>query len=481
MTVTLQLVNQFSINNTLPSAIGNNMNRSLVLNTAVPIIVFDFNTTDNENRVGYIQGNTAYMHNISTGTGGANLLVRPAPLFSPFGYNKVMAGGQVCGNSGCMQNGISSCGPWYLWYDISAQQFTINCTAQPTNNLSVGLWQILIDNNYVYFIHGTTTEPSSASLLIWRIPVSDLGTLLNNNQFPSSAQWAHVQPPGLTTMSTYRASAFILNNVLYISGIDGNNSSITYIYYVNLSQITWNSGTPGGSPQEVGAYKSIQLPAGAVYQPRISPVYDANYNVFIAYLAVYNNGQNITFKKLDTSLNVIAQQDFQGPFHGYSEDIRAGLGVSIYTQNGSTSVYVFDYRAFPQQLDSALAQDGANWSALDPTNLMLITAQPDLASNPFTLRIYQILVDVLPVFQNVQFSISGNNTLTVTGRLVNLNGNTAVSNATVKLIAVYSYRDFETADSSIIGTGTTDANGNFSISGTIQSGVKLYAVKYVPS
>lgn len=448
------------------SGVGN------VLNPSYPIFVFDYGGGPGI-VVGYVVGTSAY-EPYASATGGSNVVIETPIYLGPIGYNYYIGGGGVCGCSSCYENGSDMCGYWMYFADLTSNTFTLNCKEVNEGNFGTHFQGVVLDleNENLILVFDTA---NATDLLIWIIPFSGVGTFLSGTM-PSNATWAYVAPPN-TSVNTYARPALIWNgNLITTPSASGN----AYLWYMPLSTIYANalSGTPSSSasPVTVGTLYLIN----SKHQLRsITLVSVPSSSGITTYLTGFQYTSNTTVNvALINPSSVTVVSCFSVTLPASSNGFNRAIWNSIFLITSATGSTVYVTLIDPKvQSSENLSVSGAFGFATSEG--YLVVANKPLNCSSVTFTVYQILADHTYVFQNVSITQSGS-TVTATGTLIDESTGSAVAGATVYLVAVFSLMDDYSNDVSIIASGTTNSNGQFTISGTASSSAKFYGVKYVP-
>ncbi len=447
--------------------------RGSVVNPSYPIFIFDYQTA--QIAVGYVVGSNAGSYQSQT---DANYLIVPGLYFSVFGQNYWMGGGGECSTSGCMTNGPDACGPWWAIVDLSSNTLNTYCTGLiPNNSVSSHLQQILADlvNQNIIITNDT---PSSASLIIWIIPVSQVSSMLSNTA-PSNMTWAYIQSSQGTNLIVYTQGATIYNGNLVQTGWV---SSTLYLWVTPLSSIYNNatSGAPSSSssPVTVGTvYQVASLSSTSTALPTVIGVPSSSgVTVYVSVEAPTGSTGSAVYNVSPSNWSVVNSNTFTFPASILNFVKATWNGVFLYPAWSGSNVYVIVID--PKTMSMEYTSTSGAYMMIGAEGYAVVASQA-LNNSSVTWTVYQILLDHTYVFQNVSISISGS-TITATGTLYDLTTNSAVASATVWLVAVGSLQDQYSDDVVFINSGTTNSNGQFSISGSTQSGYSYYGVLYTP-
>lgn len=443
--------------------------RGAVFSPTYPIFVFDYQT--GQIAVGYVVGSNG---NSVYNQADANYLITDAIFFSPFGLNYAMGGGGICGyGTGCMGNGGAVCGPWWMVADLNNNAVSYYCHGFiPDNSVTAHFQGIAIDfenGNILFSFSGLTSH----DFVVVAIPLSYLSSVISN-QAPSSIMSIWLEAPAsVSSPSIYRVpfTLFQGNFVQPFSSSEG-----VYLLVIPLSTLYSNmsSGMPSssGSPTSLGAYYPV-LPQVTSLGVPLAVVYYNGRSAVIKVGATYKG--NFYVATVSPSFSVAKSNSF--PINGsyFDATLSWWSGVFIVPGISNNTVYVNVYRdvyEYATTTGSYVAVTGQGY---------VIVAQQPLNSSTVTFVIYQVLLDRTYAFQNVNIAVAGQNVV-ATGRLVDLNTGSPVPNAVVYLLQLDSLESTFTGDGQVVATGTTDSNGNFSITYTAPSGVNpnnyYYAVYY---
>jgi len=469
MTVTLSQIKQITGVTAFSNFNHSTIGRSVVFNPTLPAFVFDYNVSTGNIYVGLVVGSTQQTL-YSGSTGGSNVLAIAIPTIFFAGY--VVTGGNVCGQSGCLQNGSDACGPWFLSYNVQNNTYSQNCTAEPSNSITVGLQDVIIDyiNQYVYLFHNGTPDPS---IVLFAVPFSVVSTFLANLQPPSSYKIAYITPTSPPSgMTFYKARGVLYNNTFYIPGSASGN---IYMWVVPYSSITWNSSYPS-SAQSLGSLYQVYSGGNADESVLYLNYYISSGSIVTEILLYVSGGttstgfaQSIYIYSFNLSTNTATQLFSLSNANATWVAINL-FGVLIFGQNVSSGTFVISaYDRKTNSYEQSSQITGA---------LAIYVSEPYYAivfsgsASSLTITIYQVLLDVVPAFQNVTYQNG-----TLSGTLVNLNGNTPLSNVTVYLFTLATQGDDASSGSQVTST-TTNSNGQFSFS-VSQAG--YYALKIIQS
>ena len=440
--------------------------RGSVFNPTYPIFVFDYQT--GQIAVGYVVGTTGYA---LFGQGDANYLTLPAIYLTPFGYNYVFAGGGECSVSGCMQNGSNACGPWWIIVNLSSNSVNTYCTGLIPNNPATahlqGVFIDLVNGNLLIDFSGT----SNTNFVINIIPLSNLNQVIQN-QAPSNLKSVWINLPSNISSASQYANQGTLFNGNYVQPLYSSNGP--YVFVVSLSDI-YSSAVTGepsssSSPINIGTAYSV-----ATLSQMNAPIVGVVFNGSTEQLALgVPSGSNYNVYVLNTSFSVVSSYSFtyQGSQIGFAHAF--WNGVFLLPSYSSSTIYVNVYTSSYEY-----ASESGQFGFVTSEGYFVVASQ-SLTSSSVTFTIYQILLDHTYVFQNVSITVSGN-TVTATGTLFDLTQNSAVSGATVYLVQVNSIDDNYSGDVTPLTSGTTNQNGQFSISYTVSSsgsGQVYYGVYY---
>nr|MCL7344645.1 hypothetical protein [Candidatus Aramenus sulfurataquae] len=447
--------------------------RGSVVNPSYPIFIFDYQSTAIS--VGYVVGSNAGTYQNQA---DANYLTVPGLYFSVFGYNYWIGGGGECSVSGCMNNGINACGPWWAIVDLSSNTLNTYCIGiTPNNPVSSHLQNILADlvNQNILFIQNTT---SSSYLLIWIIPVSQISSMLSNTA-PSNMKWAYIQSSEGTNQTVYTQTGTIYSgNLVYPAWV----STTLYIWVTPLSSIYNNatSGTPSSSSSPVTVGTLYQIASLSNTTTALATVIgvpsSSGVTVYVSVEAPTGSSGIAVYNISPSNWSVSNSSTFSLPATILTFVKATWNGVFLYPGWSGSNVYVMVVD--PKTMSMEYTPTPGAYIMIGAEGYAVVASQA-LNSSSVTWTVYQILLDHTYVFQNVSITISGS-TITATGTLYDLTTNSAVGSVTVWLVAVGSLSDQYSDDVVFITSGTTNSNGQFSISGSIQTGYTYYGVLYTP-
>ena len=469
MTVTLSQIKQITgvtaFSNFNQSSIG----RSVVFNPTLPALVFDYNIAGGNIYVGLVVGSTQ-QELYGSAPGGANVLAISSTLIFFAGY--IVAGGNVCGQGGCLQNGSDACGPWFISYNVKNNTYSQNCTAEPSNSITIGLQDVIVDyvNQYVYFFHNGTPDPSA---VIFAIPISVATTFLANLQPPSSYKVAYITPTSPPSgMTIYKGRAVLYNGTFYITaGASGN----VYIWVVPYSSITWNTSYPS-SPQAIGSLYQIYNGGNSAESVLYLNYYVSSGSIITEILLYIGAGSgangyvaSIYIYSFNLSTNTATQLFTLNNANATWVAINIGgvLAFGQYISSGTYAIGVYDRKTNSYEQSSQISGALAIYVA-EPYYAVVLSG----SASSMTITVYQILLDTLPAIQNLTYSNG-----TLSGTVVNLNGNTPLSGVTVYLYTLQT-QDDDASGGTQVTTTTTNSSGQFSFS-ISQAG--YYAVKVIQS
>ena len=472
MTVTLTQIKQIS-GVTAFNYAWNGSNRALIFNPSLPAFVFDYAPGGSSVEAGLVVGSTAQAL-YSGATGGSNLLANEVPMI--FFTQYVLAGGGVCGYSGCMQNSSSACGPWFVSYNLQNNTYSQNCSAIPNNSITSHLVDVVLDytNQYLYMFFLDSTTGDGYGVLIFAVPFSSLATFLANLQPPSSYKVAWIQPQNPPSgWHTYATTVVYYNGNFYIVGFD--QPSNYYYWIVQYSSITWSSSFPS-SAQLTGTIVEVYSGGGAYGGNSFLNYYVSNGQIvteILAYIPV-NSTSNGSFSTIyiysfNPSNNTPSQLFSLTNAYASLRSINMG-GVIVFVQSPSNGTfYISAYDRKTNSYEQSQAISGVLGVLIsEPYYAIIFSGSP----TNLTITTYQILLDVVPAFVNVTYSNG-----TLSGQVVNLNGNQPLANVTVYLFTLATQGDDYSSGTQVTST-TTNSSGQFSFS-ISQAG--YYALKIIQS
>jgi len=458
---------------------------AVVFNPTLPALLFSYNPNGNnyitfdaiEVVVGTSTQTTVYGYWFCTTCNKTTPLMAsytPTIWFA----NVIISGGSVCNENTYPSGGGTNCQSLYLSFNQTSQTFNWTHAIEPNASDIAGFQDLAIDYvNQVAYLYYITTTPSQA--IMYSIPYAGLVLITNDNTFPSSYQvaWFTVSSPP-SGFNLYYSTMVYYNSTFYFSTIDGSGNF--YIWVVALSSITFGSSLPS-SAQTIGTLYEIYNNGGC-----LPGSYGAAGNIFLNY---YTSSGSVVYEILayvpvsyDSSLYA-----YSG-FYIYSFDISTNSAtllynsISTYVKGRSinmgglvTFVVVLGNNSFAigiyDRIQNVYQQSSTFSSLYD-----LKVAQPYYAvafadiPNGNTLTVYEILVDTSPIITNLQVT-SG----TLSGTVVNANGNVPMSGVTVYLYQLSSQGDGYVTGTQVAST-TTNANGQFSFT---LSSAGYYAVQVI--
>jgi len=458
MTITLSQVKQITGVTAFSNFSVVYTNRAVIFNPSLPAFVFDYIVGSFSSiQVGLVVGSTQQQL-YSSASGGSNQTANEVPVL--FFSQYILAGGGVCGYSGCMQNGLDECGPWFISYNLANNTYTQNCSAEPSNSLTTHLLDVIVDyaNQYVYLYHSSSTRGAG---VLFAIPFSALSSFLANLQPPSSYKVAWIYPANNVPSgwAIYPGNVVYYNSTFYIVGFDSSGNY--YIWVVPYSSINWTTNGFPSSTQSVGTVYQIYNGGGAGAGNIFLNYYVSSGSIvteILAYVPAGWNSSNITYNNVyiysfNPSNNTATQLYSLSNANAFMRSINMG-GIIIFVQKPqSGTFYISAYDRKTNSYEQSQAISGV---------LGVLTAEPYYAivfsgtASSMTITIYQILLDVTPAFVNVSYQNG-----TLSGQVVNLNGNKALANVTVYLFSLATQGDDYSSGSQVSST-TTDSNGNFS-------------------
>ena len=444
--------------------------RGSVFNPTYPIFVFDYQT--GQIAVGYVVGSTGYTY---LSQADANYLTIPAIYFTPFGYNYALGGGGVCGApDGCMGNGGSVCGPWWIIVNLSNNSANTYCQGFiPQNTVTAHLQGLGIDfeNGYLLFSNSGHTN---SDWVVSAVPISEISSVIQN-QVPGGLKAVWLTVPSSVSGGNIYTIPFILFQGNYVQPI--TTSSGLYINVIPLSTLYANmvSGEPSSSssPISLGNIYTISTSLSSPGQPIGVTFFTGSAN----YIGIaVPSGSNMYTFVISSSFTVSGSNTFpiQGSYLSFVHSWWSGL-VLLVSYSGST-IYLNVYGA-GYEYTSVTGSFG-----FTSAEGYLVVASQALSSSDVTWTVYQILLDHTYVFQNVTISVSGQ-TVTATGYLYDETTGTYVAGVTVYLVQVNSLEDNYSGDVEAVASGSTNNNGQFSITYTAPSGTNpanIYWGVYYP-
>jgi len=432
-------------------------NRAIVFNPNLPAFVFDYNLGNpGQIQVGLVIGKTQQQLYVGA-TGGSNVTANLVPTI--FSNKSVITGGNVCGYGSCLENGSDECGPWFISYNLNENTYKQNCSAEPNNGITTAFLDAVIDyvNQYLYLYH---SSPYVGSGVLFAVPFSQLQSFLANLQPPNSYKIAWIYPannvPG--GWNIYPGNLVLYKNKFYIVGEDSSGNY--YIWVVPYSQIKWDSSYPS-SPQNVGALYQIYTGGSASIGSIFLNYYLKNGSItpeILAYIPSSFNQNNITYNNVyvysidPLTMNTTQLYTLQNA-NAFMRAINIG-GVIMFIRKMSSNSYVIS--AYDRK--SNIYEQSEELTDL----LGLLLAKPNYAiafsgsPNDMTITLYEIMLDVMPKFNNVVYQNG-----VLSGELINSTYNVLMANAPVYLFTLESQGDGYSSGE-LVTSMTTDDNGNFS-------------------
>ena len=419
--------------------------------------MFDYNTgSPGPIQVGVVYGKEQKQLYVSA-TGGSNVTANLVPKIF---FNKtILVGGGVCGYPSCLNNPTDSCGPWFLSYNLQSNTYNLNCSAEPNNGITTHLLDVVLDyvNQNLYLYH-SSAKPGAG--VLFSVPFSELSSFLENLQPPKNYKVAWIYPSQNVPngFSNYPGNVVLYKNKLYIVGEDSSENY--YIWVVPYNQIEWSSSYPS-SPQTIGSVYQIYNGGGAGIGSIFLNYYLENNSIvpkIIAYIPANFNQGNITYNNVyiysidPSTMEATLLYSLQNA-SAFMRAINLG-GIILFVRKLSSNSYVisaYDTKTNTYEQSQEL------------TNLLgLILAKPNYAiafsgsPSDMTITIYEILVDVMPKFENVVYQNG-----ILSGKLINARYNVPIGNTPVYLFTLESQGD-NYSSGELVASTTTDNYGNFS-------------------
>jgi hypothetical protein len=472
---TTTVTSPFSDYSVVSSGYGNSGDLNVV-NPTYPIFIFDYYTGQVD--VGYVVGNTA-----SRPYPGCdiNVINIPDVYLQVVGYNYVITGGGGCSCSPIQSNGSSGCGAWTAFVNLSSntiityptssdQLFPVTSFMGHLNSVAVDLINSVL---LLAFVNAQLTPAYGG--LFYAIPLSDLQSLLSGT-FPTSATWALLNMSN-TSYQIYKCNMVLYNGQVYIPLDEPSGTSGALWQFAESSILnSGNTGTPpsSASPTTTGTVINILTTTGNIISTKASIVYyNNNYYVAIGYatstpsvyVGMYNiNTGSVQYTYSFTNLNIDPYQ------------MAVFSGVFLVSGSNNSTGYVY---AIDPKTGGILSTSLSTPFIAVSSSGYVVASNTQLNSSSVTFTIYQVLLTQTPKFQNVSITVSGS-TVSASGTLIDQTSGNAISGATVYLVGVRSYEDNYSNDVVVINSTTTSSTGSFSVSGSTQSGISYYGVKYVP-
>jgi len=464
MTVTLKQVNQYTYCGHFGGVTGqpnfsgfNQFNRAVVVNPTTPVVFFNYYSTQNipilsENGYSTVLGNYAtYLYTVKS--------------LSIWFDGYVFLGGTT-NNTSCTQK---------VFYCSNAN---CSCSNLPSSLASIlsGLIDIAInyDSGDVYLYH----TASSSQAVIISIPIKELPPLLANLQFPSSYKVIYATPPNAPNgFSLVDGSMVFYNNTFYITGIDGNGN--LYLWVFNLSQISFSNSLPN-SPSSVGQlitiYNKGNANNGSLFLNTIVNNNTFTYEILLYFTVNTDAGNNLYIYSINTStLTATLLFELQNVQVSQRAIYVNGLIAWVtYLGNNQYAVSVYDrttqsYEQTNVSIPSVPCGAGyINGVFISEPYYVVVLQVGTIGFVQYQITTYQILTDVTPQIQNLQYSNGY-----ITGKVINLTNNEPLSGVTVYLILLDTQGDNYVAGQ-IIASATTDSNGDFSIPVTMGGYMAVY-------
>jgi hypothetical protein len=311
--------------------------------------------------------------------------------------------------------------------------------------------------------------------LFYAIPLSDLQSLLSGT-FPTSATWALLNMSN-TSYQIYKTNMVLYNGQVYIPLNEPSGTSGALWQFAESSILnSGNTGTPpsSASPTTTGTVITVLSATSNLVTARSTIVYyNNNYYVATAYtsstpsvhVGMYNiNTASVQYTYSFTNLNIAPCR------------LSVFSGVFLVSGSNNTTGYVY---AIDPKTGGILSTSLSTPFVAVSSSGYVVASNTQLNNSSVTFTVYQVLLSQTPKFQNVTITVSGS-TVSASGTLIDQTSGNAISGATVYLVGVRSYEDNYSNDVVIINSTTTSSTGSFSVSGSTQSGISYYGVKYVP-
>ncbi len=304
-----------------------------------------------------------------------------------------------------------------------------------------------------------------------------------SNTAPSNMKWTYIQSSEGSSAYIYTQGATIYSgNLVQPTFV----SSTLYLWVTPLSTIysdaTTGAPSSSSSPVTVGTLYQIAsiTSAGSAIPTVIGIPSSSGVTVYVS-VAVPSGGSvqktsAVVYNVSPSNWTVSNSSTFTFPATILDFSKATWNGVFLYPAWSGSDIYVIVID--PKTMTMEYTSTSGAYGMIGAEGYAVIASQA-LSSSSVTWTVYQILLDHTYVFQNVSITISGS-TVTATGTLYDQTASSAVASATVWLVAVGSLSDQYSDDVVFITSGTTNSNGQFSISGSTQSGYSYYGVLYVP-
>jgi len=440
MTITLKQVGQINDVMAFSDYDSSLQMTAVVLNPTLPAVIFNYTNVVNNVQTALVVDNTAQQVLFPNQTTNPKIYVYNAPVF--FLGNVIMTGGQE----------ITDMVPWFGAYDLQTNVFVYNSIPISGLTGNVTLLDIVInyDNQGAYFFNYIV---DTFTIALFLIPFEGLLVLFDSLQFPSSYQVALLVVPTLSCNSAYALTGIVLsNNTFYVPVLQCDYTFGIWVFSITeipfQPNIPFTTSTPGNLYQI-----NIQYPVSYGFLSLHNSINNGSLisNIIIV---VYTN-PGIYIISFDTTTN-IATNLYQSSNANVPTPPVYSSGLVIFPIEVGASSYniaVYDVRTNTYEESQTLYYIPPPYVSVGGYVVVLSGA-----INSMTITIYQVLTDSSLIITNMKFS---NNTLT--GTVVNVNGNTPMSGVTIYLINLQTQGGFYIYGSVITST-TTDNNGNFTFS-----------------
>ena len=481
---------------------------AVVINTTLPAVVFSYEN-DGYPAVGILIGNSAQYYGGDVSGETATIASYHTPII--FFQNNVLILA-IYGSSGYSWDYTSSA----IVYDIQSNtsNFTEYLLPQSLSSSYVfrGWLDAYLDfqNQNLYLLGINYNE---FIVLLFAIPFSELPTLLNTLQLPTTFKEASLMPPNGENLLSYDqtyppfcaeggydiAPTMIYYNEQFYLFFQSGDEDI-YAWTFSLSEITWATTLPTATSSTIGGSTYYYVPSnlqtignvtniipssefpdiyiyyfnvsfnyyisnGSIYPEILVPVVLWNYTNSVGWsyviLSVNPSTLNVTIIANLIYTQISSSTDVYPVAPTY---ITGGLVIAeAYAYSSYYYIFVYDRNTG----DTALFSPPSGIIFAVPAGGGYIIAVTGSYTNA-TITIYQVVADAVPVIANLQYSDN-----TITGTVEDLVNNTPVAGATVALFQLISQGGYEFSGT-LVDTITTDSNGNFSFLVTQQG---YYAIR----
>ena len=385
----------------------------------------------------------------------------------------ITGGGCISGSGSCPPtpnpSGVETCN---LIINKETGEITQLFGGALSNTLSV-----MADTNNGYLIIVTSTNSTSADFII-AIPFSSITSILAG-KIPPDAKWVIVSTSDGSSL--YANQAELIDGNIYFVSNTGNGVEV---FKFPLSEV-YNSQCTG-IPQGYSSCTYTVNPLTSISQPVANSggniLTDAIKMNGVSYLIIfYPSNGNFTVILYNTEDNTYSINTFGQNI----EPQFITTGIAIYNHivlataqqlDGTWLLYAYD--PFNGKVDSTTIPNV--YQAVPTDNGYVVTLSNTLSSNSqVTISIYKVLFTISPKFQNVSITKTLNQ-VTVQGTLIDENSGNPLPNYPVMLVAVNGVEVNTVTDFTVLATGTTDSNGNFTLT-TSDTSHSFYGVVYYPS